>query len=73
MQRHGRGLQVELDADGCTVTVLAGPPVPIKQGDELVEVAVGAPHRIARAEFEIAAPASAEHGERDRRGMADVQ
>ena len=30
MQRHGSRMTVELDADGCTVTVLDGPPVPIE-------------------------------------------
>ena len=29
MQRHGSRMRVELDADGCTVTVLDGDPVPI--------------------------------------------
>ena len=29
VQRHGSRMRVELDADGCTVTVLDGDPVPI--------------------------------------------
>ena len=33
MQRHGARLLVELDADGCTVHVLDGPPVPIESSD----------------------------------------
>ena len=30
MQRHGSRMRVDLDATGCTVNVLSGPPVPIE-------------------------------------------
>ncbi|MGI9051248.1 MAG: glycoside hydrolase family 65 protein [Ilumatobacteraceae bacterium] len=36
MQRHGARMIVELDADGCTVTAIDGPPIPLDlcEGDE---------------------------------------
>jgi alpha,alpha-trehalose phosphorylase len=53
MQRHGSRMTVDLDADGCTVTVLSGPPVPIEQVDgdtfEVVRVEPGSSIRIPRA------------------------
>ena len=50
MQRHGSKLHVELDRDGCTVTVLDGHPVPIEDGPggAVVHVAPGESHRIPR-------------------------
>jgi len=52
MQRHGSCLLVEIDADGCTVTVLAGAPVPIDLGTDttpdIAHVAAGTSQRIAR-------------------------
>ena len=50
MQRHGARLLVELDADGCTVHVLDGPPVPIESSDRssVVRVEPGESHRINR-------------------------
>jgi alpha,alpha-trehalose phosphorylase len=56
LQRHGSAMQVDLDHDGAIVTVLSGPPVPIDDGGVTIHVAVDAPHRIARAEFAVAAP-----------------
>jgi alpha,alpha-trehalose phosphorylase len=55
MQRHGAKMVVELDADGCTVTVLSGPPVPIITGTgaehEVVHVAPGSSQRIPRVKL----------------------
>jgi alpha,alpha-trehalose phosphorylase len=55
MQRHGARLIVELDAGGCTVTVVDGPPVPLDiiDGDErrVVVVAPGSAQRIPRVEL----------------------
>ena len=50
MQRHGSHMRVELDADGCTVHVLDGPPVPIEGSDRssVVRVEPGESHRVAR-------------------------
>jgi alpha,alpha-trehalose phosphorylase len=52
MQRHGAKLAVELDAEGCSVTVLDGPPVPIITGTgaehEVVAVQPGSTQRIPR-------------------------
>ena len=53
MQRHGAKLAVELDAEGCSVSVLDGPPVPIITGTgaehEVVHVHPGSSQRIPRA------------------------
>jgi alpha,alpha-trehalose phosphorylase len=55
MQRHGAKMVVDLDADGCTVAVLSGPPVPIITGTgaehEVVHVAPGSSQRIPRVEL----------------------
>ncbi len=55
MQRHGAKMLVELDAEGCTVTVLDGPPVPIITGTgadhEVVHVSPGSSQRIPRADL----------------------
>ena len=55
IQRHGAKMVVELDADGCTVTVLSGPPVPIITGTgaehEVVHVAPGSSQRIPRVKL----------------------
>jgi alpha,alpha-trehalose phosphorylase len=52
MQRHGAKLAVELDPEGCSVTVLDGPPVPIITGTgsehQVVHVQPGSTQRIAR-------------------------
>ena len=52
MQRHGTRLIVELDAEGCTVTVVDGPPIPldILDGTErrIVHVSPGSSQRIPR-------------------------
>ena len=49
MQRHGSRLRVEIDADGCTVEVLDGHPVPIEGPDRtVVRVDVGERHRVPR-------------------------
>ena len=46
MQRHGARMVVELDHDGCTVTVLDGPPVPIDTAGTTTDVAAGQSLRI---------------------------
>jgi hypothetical protein len=55
MQRHGAKMLIELDAEGCTVNVLDGPPVPIIVGTgadhEVVHVPPGSSQRIARVEL----------------------
>ena len=49
MQRHGSRLRVEIDADGCTVEVLDGHPVPIEAPDRsVVRVDVGERYRVPR-------------------------
>jgi alpha,alpha-trehalose phosphorylase len=54
MQRHGTRLLVELDAEGATVHVLEGNPVPIEDGPRAPVVIVnpGESHRIPRAPVE---------------------
>jgi alpha,alpha-trehalose phosphorylase len=55
MQRHGAKMLVELDAEGCTVNVLDGPPVPIITGTgaehAVVHVHPGSSQRIARVDL----------------------
>jgi alpha,alpha-trehalose phosphorylase len=52
MQRHGSRLRVDIDADGCTVEVLEGHPVPIENPDRsVVRVGPGEKHRIPRSEL----------------------
>jgi alpha,alpha-trehalose phosphorylase len=41
LHRHGSRLRVDIDADGCTVSVLSGPEVPIERDGERMMVAVG--------------------------------
>ena len=49
VQRHGHRLRVDLDAEGCTVTVLDGLSVPIGNGEgRTVDVAAGESLRIPR-------------------------
>ena len=50
LQRHASRMQVDLDADGCTVHVIDGPPVPIESSDRssVVRVEPGESHRINR-------------------------
>jgi alpha,alpha-trehalose phosphorylase len=55
MQRHGAKMLVELDAEGCTINVLDGPPVPIITGTgpkhEVVHVPPGSSQRVPRVEL----------------------
>ena len=46
LQRHGSDVTVRVDADGATVEVTAGNPVPIRLGDEITRVAPGSSVRI---------------------------
>ncbi len=52
MQRHGSHMTVDLDSEGCTITVLGGPPVPIESFADgvrsVVHVEPGSSHHIAR-------------------------
>jgi alpha,alpha-trehalose phosphorylase len=52
MQRHGARMLVELDADGCTVTALDGPPVPLHVEEDgamrTVQIEAGSTQRIPR-------------------------
>ncbi|MET0147049.1 MAG: glycosyl hydrolase family 65 protein [Ilumatobacteraceae bacterium] len=52
MQRHGSRMVVDLDAEGCTISVLDGPPVPIESVDgdtrTIVRVEPGSSHHIPR-------------------------
>ncbi len=48
LRRHGTTLQVDLDHDGLTLTVLAGSGVPVRSGDEVVLVTADGPLRIER-------------------------
>ncbi|MET0579701.1 MAG: glycosyl hydrolase family 65 protein, partial [Ilumatobacteraceae bacterium] len=60
MQRHGSRMTVELDADGCTVTVIDGPPVPIEVRDgatvTIARVPAGSSHRVPRSAAAGASP-----------------
>ncbi|MEO7398926.1 MAG: glycosyl hydrolase family 65 protein, partial [Ilumatobacteraceae bacterium] len=51
MQRHGTKLRVDLDGDGCTVTVLDGIGVPLETADGVTVVPVGESLRIPRVEL----------------------
>jgi len=46
LERHGSQLEVVVDADGATVTVLAGSPVPVRLGDQVRTVGVDEQLRI---------------------------
>ena len=46
IQRHGVHMNVDLDNDGCTITVLGDGIVPIDTADGVVELATGTPLRI---------------------------
>jgi alpha,alpha-trehalose phosphorylase len=50
VERHGSKMVVELDPTGCTVNVVAGPPVPIDVNGSVVQVAAGSCQRIDRSE-----------------------
>ena len=60
LQRHGSRMMVELDADGCTVTVFDGPPVPIEmmegEARTIVRVSAGSSHRVPRSATAGATP-----------------
>jgi alpha,alpha-trehalose phosphorylase len=46
--RHGSILQIDLDPDGLTVTVLTGSSVPVRRGDDVTLVTADTPLRIER-------------------------
>jgi alpha,alpha-trehalose phosphorylase len=46
IERHGSRMVVDLDANGCTVTVVSGAPVPLAVDGMSVDVPVGASQRI---------------------------
>ncbi len=48
VQRHGSKLRVDLDADGCTLTVVDGAGVAIQDRDDRIMVTADAPHRVLR-------------------------
>jgi alpha,alpha-trehalose phosphorylase len=50
LQRHGARLRVDLDRDGCTLTVVDGGAVPVRQDGGVVSVTPDRPLRILRAE-----------------------
>jgi alpha,alpha-trehalose phosphorylase len=47
--RHGAQIQVDVDSEGCTVTVLSGPGVPLRVDGAIVYLGPDAEHRIPRA------------------------
>jgi alpha,alpha-trehalose phosphorylase len=49
VQRHGARMVIELDRQGCAVTLLDGNPVPLDVNGVLVELEVGATQRIETA------------------------
>ncbi len=51
IQRHGAKMHVALDADGCTVTVLSGGPVPIDTAQGLVHLQEGSHLQIDREQL----------------------
>ncbi len=50
LTRHGSEVAVDVDAAGCRVELLAGPPVPVRTDAGTVFVELGAPVRIERSE-----------------------
>jgi alpha,alpha-trehalose phosphorylase len=48
LHRHGSTLQVDVDPDGLTLTVLAGSGVPVRANDDVVLVTADQPFHIAR-------------------------
>jgi hypothetical protein len=48
LSRHGSTLQIDLDPDGLTVTVLTGSGVPVRTGDDVTLVTADTPLRIER-------------------------
>ena len=48
LSRHGSILQIDLDPDGLTVTVLTGSGVPVRTGDDVTLVTADTPLRIER-------------------------
>ena len=50
LRRHGSELIVRVDPEGATVEALAGNPVPIRLGDDVVHVEPGATLRIPKQE-----------------------
>ena len=46
LQRHNTRINVDVDEDGCVVTVLDGPPLPLADGDDALRVEAGASHRV---------------------------
>jgi alpha,alpha-trehalose phosphorylase len=48
MARHGARLRIDLDPDGCTITVLDGPGVPLRIDGAIVRVDAGDQRRIDR-------------------------
>ena len=49
LQRHASTIKVDLDADGATICVVDGPPVPVRVGDEVVAVEAGRSIEIKRS------------------------
>ena len=45
--RHGSRMRIDVDRDGCLVSVLSGPPVPLVDGDEHLLVDQGSSYRVA--------------------------
>ncbi len=48
LARHGSVIAVTVDATGCRVELVSGPPVPVRTGGGVASVDVGAPVRIER-------------------------
>jgi alpha,alpha-trehalose phosphorylase len=46
LQRHNTRINVDVDEDGCLVTVLDGPPLPLADGDDAIHVEAGSSHRV---------------------------
>ncbi len=47
VQRHGAMLRVDVDHDGCTLSVSGDGEVPIRDGDDKVTVSADRPHQVA--------------------------
>ncbi len=72
LQRHASRMQVDLDQDGCVLTVLSGPMVPVILGGRTVGVTTAQPLRIPRAQAaEVVSPP--ENGEGDSAGSTDAE
>jgi len=73
LQRHASRMQVDLDQEGCILTVLSGPPVPVIVGDRMEAASAEQPLRIPCAAVAEVVSAPAEEGAGDDAGTTDAE